>query len=127
MRQFPLFPSYIFLCERDDLPRRTILKERGVVRFVEFGGKEASVSADVINSLRELESADGLIHVGTDYDVNRRKWSRHQRIEITAGPLRGNFGLFQGMTGSQRCQLLLNFLGGDRAVDVWADHCQAAA
>jgi transcriptional antiterminator RfaH len=99
----PLFPGYCFILIVSQW--WAARWSPGVIRIVLDGAVPARVPDQVIDEIRrrevrgvvELPKAPGL-EVG-------------DRVRVTRGPLVGLTGLYQGMNGRQRVEILLSILG----------------
>jgi transcriptional antiterminator RfaH len=109
IRHEPLFPHYLFT--KVDLlsDEGTGLKYLvGVRTVVHVGERPAVVSEEVISGLRKR------IRPYQDRVVPRSKWlfKPGQQVRIVDGPLKDLEAVFQrGLSGSERAEVLLHFLG----------------
>lgn len=112
------FPCYLFVdSDLQSTPVSAIDCIPGVVRVVRFQDEPRAVPDGVVQQLRlridDINAVGGLpahqFHVG-------------EPVRITAGPLQGLEGIFDGpMTAVERVQVLLRFLGSERRVSVDVD------
>jgi transcriptional antiterminator RfaH len=112
------FPGYLFVLI--ELQWHTARWAPGVVRFVLNGGMPAAVPDGVIASLRRRE-VDGLIEL-----PRPARFRTGDPVRVTAGPLAGQLGLFQGMKPKERVEVLLAILGGEQRVTLAADAVEPA-
>jgi transcriptional antiterminator RfaH len=116
----PFFPHYVFV--KIDLAASNATGIRwlaGVRTIVEIDSQPVIVPEAVIQSLhkrldpvmtRVLRKSEWLFRPG-------------QTVYITGGPLKGFSAVFQkGLSGEQRVQILLNFLGSSIRTTVNVDH-----
>ena len=103
----PLFPRYLFVAIDMATQRwRSIRSTVGVARLVSNGDMPTSVSADVIDRLRQREDANGFVHLESHATL-----APGDRIRIVSGAFEACLGLFEGITDSERVTILLEFLG----------------
>ena len=85
MVEIPLFSSYVFVfISRIDYDR--VLQAHGVVKYITFEGKAATIPADQINNLKIIVNSDEEIET---------TWERHKkgdRVIVAAGSLKGLVG-----------------------------------
>ena len=80
--EVPLFTSYVFV-RVNRYYYDTVLKTNGVVKYISFEGKAATIPQEQIDNLK--------IVVDSDADVETI-WEKHRRgdkVRVTAGSLRG--------------------------------------
>lgn len=78
----PLFSGYLFV-QFEEKDKYTILSTNGVVRFVSFGGKYATLCEKQIETIRKIEKAPTLI------DVIDIELYSGQEVIINSGPFKG--------------------------------------
>jgi transcriptional antiterminator RfaH len=112
----PLFPRYLFIelteGEDDFGPIRSTL---GVSKMPRFGGRPATISNDIIESLREQER-DNAESPDTELPVNPG-----DRVRVTDGPFAGLEGIFQNSSKDARVIILMELLGRENKVSVDRD------
>ena len=110
-REEALFPGYVFLAwraeEQSHLWHR-IRSTRGVSGFVSFGGCLAVIPAQLMAELKEREKNMG----------PRSLFKKGQEVLFKSGPFTSLYGIYLCEKGDERCQILLNFLNGQRQVSV---------
>lgn len=116
LRTVPLFPCYLFaqVVER----WAPIVATVGVVRLLRAGDGPARLPDYVIDELHKRE-VDGIVRLPP--------LRRGQAVRIVRGSLKGQFAIYQGMSGRDREHVLLSFLGREvhaeiRAGDAVAHH-----
>jgi transcriptional antiterminator RfaH len=100
----PLFPGYAFVLIV--LQWHTARWSPGVVRIVLDGAAPARVPDRIIAELRERERG-GVVQLPEAPGMRVG-----ERVRVTRGPLVGFAGLYVGMSGRQRIEVLLTMLGG---------------
>jgi transcriptional antiterminator RfaH len=104
----PLFPGYAFVLIV--LQWHAARWSPGVVRIVLDGATPAKVPNRIIAELRERERG-GVVQLPQPPGLRAG-----DRVRVTQGPLVGFTGLYVGMSGRERVEMLLAFLGGYRNV-----------
>jgi transcriptional antiterminator RfaH len=116
LRTVPLFPCYLFAqVVKHWAP---IVATVGVVRLLRAGDGPARLPDYVIDELHKRE-VDGIVRLPP--------LRRGQAVRIVRGSLKGQFAIYQGMSGRDREHVLLSFLGREvhaeiRAGDAVAHH-----
>ncbi len=109
IRLEPFFPHYLFA--KVDLmadPTGDLRYLPGVRTLVHFGGRPATVPAEIIELLHQK------LHPYESKVLRRSEWlfKPGQQLIITSGPFAGFEAIFQkGLNGSERVQILLKLLG----------------
>lgn len=112
------FPRYLFVrANLDEINIRDLLWAPGAVGLVEFGGEPAVVPDEFIASLKEritqIKRAGGLHLEGLE---------KGDGIIVTHGAFAGHEGVFDlRLSGEQRVQVLLHWLGREIKVKVNAN------
>jgi len=103
----PLFPGYLFV-SIDTATQRwlSIDSTFGVTKLVRDGDRPAAVPPHVIDALKHREDADGLIQLD-----RRPRFSMGDKIRVVGGAFCDCYGLYEGMSGSERVAILLELLG----------------
>jgi transcription antitermination factor NusG len=78
----PLFPGYLFI-QFEEKDRYRVLNTSGIVRFVSFGGKYATLDENQIEIFRQFERFD------TDIQVVDLEFYIGQEVFISSGPFKG--------------------------------------
>jgi len=85
--KMPLFRGYVFAQYAQDSPARTsILQTTGVVRIVGFGGEDAAVPGEQIETLQRLLETRQLVH-------RHRYLQVGERVKVISGALAGVEGI----------------------------------
>jgi transcription antitermination factor NusG len=100
----PLFPDYAFVLIV--LQWHAARWSPGVVRIVLDGAVPAKVPVRITAGLRERERG-GVVQLPKAPGLQAG-----DRVRVTRGPLVGFAGLYVGMSGRQRIEILLTMLGG---------------
>lgn len=100
----PLFPRYLFLQAFPDMNVAVVKNTRGVVDFVRFGGKIATVPAHLIAHLTAQQ-----------INLQQQETAKHQyeageALEILQGPYKGLNAVYQMADGAGRSQVLIQLL-----------------
>jgi transcriptional antiterminator RfaH len=103
-----LFVSYVFVSIEAQWYRARWAP--GVIRLIMDGLQPARVPAPVIAELRRREHR-GAIELPKPLGL-----APGDQVRIVRGPLRDRLGLYQGMSGRQRIEVLLTLLGGQTRV-----------
>jgi transcriptional antiterminator RfaH len=99
-----LFPGYCFLSITNGwYAARWCPGVRDLIR--DGGGGPAMVPDHVIDAIKRRERG-GVI------ELPKRTMRLGARVQILAGPFRGHFALYAGMSGIERVAVLLQILGG---------------
>lgn len=110
----PLFPRYLFL--RMDPVRTRWLSIRstiGVSHLICHGDRPAPVPEGIIDEIRARETDAGLI------DLRRENpFRKGEPVQIIAGAMRDQVGLFDCKTDEERVTVLLDLLGREVKVRV---------
>jgi len=102
-----LFPRYLFVNVEMATQRwRVIHSTIGVVRLVSNGDKPAAVHKEIIDELKQREDASGFVPLG-----QRLSFRRGEKVRVLNGAFADSFGLFEGMSDSERVTILLDLLG----------------
>ena len=103
----PFFPRYIFVnFNIDSHEWRKINYTRGVVKLISSNEKPIMIPELVVKELKLLENEQGFI------DENYfSTYKKGEELEIINGPLKGLFGIFDGLSEDLRVKVLLNFMG----------------
>lgn len=107
------FPGYLFIQLDLGLTNTApIRSSRGVNSLVSFGSRIMPVPQDLIETMRQRMTDDGLVEKGeSDYKYG-------QEVRVEEGPMVGLDAIFQTKRGEDRAVLLLNILGGKRRVEL---------
>jgi transcriptional antiterminator RfaH len=112
----PLFPRYLFIelteGEDDFGPIRSTL---GVSNMLRFGGKPATISNNIIESLRQQER-DNAETPDTELPVKPG-----DRVRVMDGPFAGLESIFQNSSKDARVVILMELLGRENRVTVDRD------
>jgi len=102
----PLFPRYLFVHLDPDRDRwRSINSTFGVSYLVAHDSMPIPVPDGIVDAIREREDGKGLVTL----DVPA--YRPGEKLEILAGPMAMQVGLFQRMSDNERVVLLLDLLG----------------
>jgi transcription antitermination factor NusG len=100
----PLIPSYIFVNISQN-EYTNVLETKGIVRFIYFSGKIATVPDDQINTLRAYLSSD------FEPEITFKNLAEGQKVEIIDGKLKGYQGELISYQNQSRLILRFDVLG----------------
>lgn len=104
----PLFPRYLFVCmDIAKAPWRAILSTIGIHHLICAGEIPLEVPERIIQELREREDEKGLIK------PTHPRYRRGDKVQVTAGALIDQIGIFECSSDDERAVILLNFLQRD--------------
>jgi transcription antitermination factor NusG len=107
-----LFPSYLFARFKLAPMFRAVKHTHNVIRVVEFGGTPSPIPESAIRDLRTEMGDQDVREISYGVQVG-------DSIEVAEGPMRGLKGIVQGfLSGKERVQVLLEFLGRESVVVV---------
>jgi transcriptional antiterminator RfaH len=104
----PLFPGYAFVLIV--LQWHAARWSPGVIRLIMDGLQPAQVPDSVIDEIRQRERG-GVVQLPKAPGMKAG-----DRVRVLGGPFKGLAGLYHGMSGRQRVEVLLTILGGQRSV-----------
>lgn len=106
----PLFPGYLFINIVDRW--YSIPSTIGVIDVLRASEGPARVPDRIITDLKARER-DGVIEL-----LRRPAFRRGDRVRIVAGPFRDQLAVFAGMKPRERVEVLLQFFGGERRLEL---------
>ncbi len=119
----PLFPRYIFVELDIDAQRwRAINSTFGVRYLVCMGDRPAALPETVMPEILDRETEKGYIVLPRE-----EPFSKGEVVQITAGPLIEQVGLFQCTSDDERTTVLLNLLGREVPIRVRSEALRAYA
>ncbi len=107
-----LFPGYIF--GRFDLDQSYPLVRwaRGVKKILGYGECPASISEEVVETIKERTDAQGIVRMGHHFEPN-------DLIRIKTGPLKDLLGIFERwVSESERVRVLLSLIGYQPSLEI---------
>lgn len=115
-RIVPLFSRYLFVHVDSELentaPIRSTLGCNGLLRF---GQRVATVPSVAVEAIRSRQDDDGYVRLDPSDD-----WKPGQLLKITHGPFLGFDAVFQARTGKERVEVLMQWMGSQRVVELAA-------
>jgi transcriptional antiterminator RfaH len=108
----PLFPGYVFA--KFDLEQNYPLVRwaRGVKKILGFGETPASISEEVVETIKTRIDSHGILRVRHHFEPN-------DVVRIKTGPLKDLLGIFERwLSDSERVRILLNLIGYQPAVEI---------
>lgn len=119
----PLFPRYIFVSlDTARVPWRVINSTVGVINIVSQSGQPVPMPTGIIDDLRARELENGLIKLNSF-----QRFKKGDPIQVTAGAMHDQFGIFDCIDDSERIVILLNLLGREVKVRLPAEAVSAVA
>jgi transcription antitermination factor NusG len=115
IREYPLFPSYIFV--RMCAAVTSILGTIGVLRILSNGCTPSCLPDEFVDKLAVTLDDEGVVRLPKRVPT-RSRFSRGQRVFARAGPFELLPGVFDGMSGAERCRVLYDVLGNETTVVV---------
>ena len=103
-----LFPGYIFLPQDNIVTELSgkVRSTRGVMGFVRFGKEIASISASLLSSIYERETANKVV----------LRYKNGQKLLVQDGPLKNLEAIFQCRDGMKRSLVLIEMLGKEQKI-----------
>lgn len=119
--EFPLFPSYLFVCVRPQPDAfLDIVKTRGTVQMISLErGSPTPLYDEEISSLRLL------VESGKEIDVYPHL-REGDRVRVRKGPLAGAEGILEVKNDQYRFLVNIELLGRSIGVNIYADDIEAA-
>jgi transcriptional antiterminator RfaH len=111
-----LFPGYLFV----QLGARwyPVLWTPHVIRLLMAGDRPARLDDAIIADLQRRER-NGLVKLPQPPHLHRG-----QRVRVISGPMEGQLGIYEGMTGKDRERVLLELLGRKVRIELSAKHLE---
>lgn len=107
----PLFTSYLFV----KIHRRQydeVLRTDGVVKYITFAGKAATIPQDQIDNLRIIVDSNA------DVETSWEKHSRGDKVMVNGGPLKGLRGILISDGGRKKVLVQVDRLDQNLVVEV---------
>jgi transcription antitermination factor NusG len=105
--EIPLFPGYIFIYT-SLYERYNLLNIEGLIRYVAFEGKPATISTGVIDSLKKM--------LMSEVEVSTENFLAGMHVKINEGPFMGAEGILVRRNGKARFVIQIQAL--ERAVSI---------
>lgn len=107
-----MFPGYIFVLFDRAEHERAVCYAPGVMTLVKFGNDVPTLDASIMESLKETLNNEETLTLSL-------KVEEGETYEVADGPLQGQEGtVIEVLPGGERVRMLLEVIGGERAVDV---------
>lgn len=107
-----MFPGYLFVKFNRKEHERGVRYAQGVLTIVKFGESMPVIPCAFVESLTELLGEQEEVVIAHDVKIG-------DQFELVEGPLRGQIGdVLQVLPGKERVRLLVEFIGGEREVEV---------
>lgn len=107
----PLFNSYIFV-HISEKSYYDVLAVQGVVKFVKIGKELIPIPPEQIEAIRI-----SLLHY-SELEISSEQLEVSDRVEVTAGPLRGVKGFVSDINGNKRLAIAIEQIGSHLLVQV---------
>jgi len=107
----PLFSSYVFV-NIDRSSYDEVLKTHGVVKYISFEGKAATIPGSQIDNLRII--VDSNAEVETEWETRRKG----ERVRVNGGPLRGLEGILISDGGKKKVVVRIDSIDQNLVVEV---------
>jgi len=119
MVEVPLFSSYVFVhIDTPDYDR--VLHTNGVVKYVTFEGKAASIPQDQIDNLKLI------VNSNADIEVTHKKLKPGQQVEVTHGTLKGLRGELLKISKKHRLLVRIDTIHQNLLVNIPENFLQTA-
>lgn len=107
-----MFPGYLFVKFNRKEQERGVRYAQGVLTIVQFGESMPVVPSAFVESLNEQLGEQEEVVIAHEVEVG-------DQFELAEGPLRGQLGdVVEVLPGNERVRLLVEFIGGEREVEV---------
>lgn len=107
-----MFPGYLFVKFNRKDQERGVRYAQGVLTIVQFGESMPVVPSAFVESLNEQLGEQEEVVIAHEVEVG-------DQFELAEGPLRGQLGdVVEVLPGNERVRLLVEFIGGEREVEV---------
>ncbi len=116
--EVPLFPGYLFI-QFSENERYKILNTPGIVRFVSFGGKYATVNS------KHLEAIKIAISTNFELEVIDTTFEPGQEVLITSGPFKDNYAQIIRHNGKGKLLLSLYSIGKGIVLEIGQTQVEA--
>jgi transcription elongation factor/antiterminator RfaH len=108
----PLFPNYLFARLDLELHYYKVKWTRGVNKILGSGNEPISISAKVIQTIKERSGKDNLVKLEDELKDG-------DMVQVNSGPFKSLRGVFQKMMSSKgRVRILLSLIGVDVPVQI---------
>lgn len=111
----PLFPNYVFV-KTSSQERFNLMKVRGLVNFISFGGSPVSIPEEEIESIKKVLCGNPVVSSTADnYHIG-------DRVTITKGQFAGTEGILVRENGKSRFVVQLQALKQSVSIDISKDY-----
>ncbi len=108
----PLFPGYVFGRFNLDQSYPLVRWARGVKKILGYGEYPASISEEVVETIKERTDAQSIVKMTHHFEPN-------DLIRIKTGPLKDLLGIFERwVSDSERVRVLLSLIGYQPALEI---------
>ncbi len=111
LKNYPLFPGYIFVCTDDsEISLHQVKWCRGVGRVLPDNSQPVPVPDEFVSGLMGLESEDGVITKPVDYQPG-------DLVKVKSGPMKDVYGIFEAWgSDDDRVRILIDLVGNQAKV-----------
>lgn len=109
--EMPLFSSYIFVHVNRHL-YDDVLKTHGVVKYITFEGKAASIPTDQIDNLRIIVDSNA------EVETSWQKYTKGDMVKVNGGALKGLTGILISDGGRKKVLVQVDRLDQNLVVEV---------
>jgi len=107
-----MFPGYLFVKFVRTEMERGVCAAPGVMKLVKFGDYVPTIDEEFVLQLQEVIGEEGAVALERVVEVGGK-------YEVANGPLQGQEGeVVEVLPGGERVKMLLEFIGGERLVEV---------
>jgi len=107
-----MFPGYLFVKFDRNVDEKGVCYAPGVLKLVRFGDFVPDIEEDFVFSLKDIVGEEELLDLEHGVELGAE-------YEVVDGALKGNLGeVIEVLPGGQRAVLLMEMIGGERAIEV---------
>ena len=116
----PLFSGYLFV-QFEEANKYEILNTLGIVRFISFGGKYATISERYINSIKKALANE------EDLEIVELNYEPEQEVKIISGPFKDYYAkVIRGANGKGKLLLSLEAIGKGIVLEIGRTRIESA-
>ncbi|MEA2101239.1 MAG: transcription termination/antitermination NusG family protein [Thermodesulfobacteriota bacterium] len=111
MKEFPLFPSYIFVhVDPEDTVFNAVLWSRGVKKILQDNYHPVSIDKTFVEGLQSLEAVDGTIVKPLDFRPG-------EKVRVSSGAMKDVYGIIEFFDSeADRIRLLVNMVNSQARI-----------
>ena len=111
MVETPLFSSYVFVNVNRSLYDE-VLRTHGVVKYITFEGKAATIPSSQIDNLRIIIDSDA------DVETTWEKRKKGEKVRVNGGPLNGLEGILISEGNKKKVMVQVDRLDQNLVIEV---------